>query len=221
MNADHDEVRLMLGAYLLGGLAGSDRATVEEHLTGCPACRAEMSSLAAIPGLLRRRPADPAPAADPATGPGPELLPRLLSAVRDERRQRRRRVITRSVAAAAVTLVAATGTVAVTRTTADRGDARLVVVASSGYATHGGARLDARAWGTSVSLSLTGMPAADSFVLQVSDDSGEAEQAGSWGSTPSGKAEVTGATSMPLDHIVALRVLDAAGRVVATADRSR
>lgn len=39
-------------AYVLGALAPEQRHTFEEHLAGCPACRAAVGELAAMPGLL-------------------------------------------------------------------------------------------------------------------------------------------------------------------------
>jgi anti-sigma factor RsiW len=41
------QVRLELGAYLLGAIEPAQRAMVNRHLRACPACRAELSDLAA------------------------------------------------------------------------------------------------------------------------------------------------------------------------------
>ena len=51
---EHEELRLLLGAHVLGGLDAGDRAAVEEHLAGCASCREEVVRLAPLPGLLRR-----------------------------------------------------------------------------------------------------------------------------------------------------------------------
>jgi hypothetical protein len=79
-----------LGAYALGNLPAEERAGLEAHLDGCPACRAELESLSAVAALL--------PLADPArfeTEPAPEpaLLGRIVGAIGSERRtvHRRRR----------------------------------------------------------------------------------------------------------------------------------
>ncbi len=48
------EVRLSLGAYVLGALDPADRSRVDAHLSGCPDCRDELASFAALPGLLGR-----------------------------------------------------------------------------------------------------------------------------------------------------------------------
>jgi anti-sigma factor RsiW len=52
------QLRLDLGAYLLGAIEPGQRAVVDHHLVTCPACRAELSDLAGLPSLLRRVPAD-------------------------------------------------------------------------------------------------------------------------------------------------------------------
>jgi hypothetical protein len=97
-----------LGAYALGNLPPEERAGLEAHLDGCPACRAELESMTAVAALL--------PLADPARfeskpAPEPELLGRIVTAIGSERRvarrSRRRRVsigIGGAVAAAAAAL---------------------------------------------------------------------------------------------------------------------
>lgn len=43
-------------AYVLGALAVSERREYEEHLAGCPVCRATVAELAGLPGLLAQLP---------------------------------------------------------------------------------------------------------------------------------------------------------------------
>ena len=45
MTQDHDAVRMLLGAYVLGGLDAADRRTVEDHLPNCVTCRDEVAEL--------------------------------------------------------------------------------------------------------------------------------------------------------------------------------
>jgi anti-sigma factor RsiW len=52
------EIRPELGAYLTGAICPRDRARLVRHLRSCEQCRDELASLAALPGLLRRVPAD-------------------------------------------------------------------------------------------------------------------------------------------------------------------
>ncbi len=47
-----DHVLILLGAYLMGGLAEEDAAAVQAHLEVCAMCKAEHDDLAPVPGWL-------------------------------------------------------------------------------------------------------------------------------------------------------------------------
>jgi anti-sigma factor RsiW len=49
---DIGHVRLLLGAYVLGGLSLGEELSVRAHLRRCAQCRAEYDELADFPGLL-------------------------------------------------------------------------------------------------------------------------------------------------------------------------
>jgi Putative zinc-finger len=76
-----------LGAYALGHLSGEERAALEAHLEGCPACRAEADSLFAVSRLLPH--ADPE-RFGPAPQPPAELGKRIAATIGGERRSKRR-----------------------------------------------------------------------------------------------------------------------------------
>ncbi len=76
-----------LGAYALGHLSGEERAALEAHLEGCPACRAEADSLFAVSRLLPH--ADPE-RFGPAPQPPAELGRRIAATIGSERRSKRR-----------------------------------------------------------------------------------------------------------------------------------
>ncbi|MET8451941.1 zf-HC2 domain-containing protein [Streptomyces sp. NPDC005209] len=52
MNAEHDALRLALGAYVLGTLPSAEMERVRLHLEECAECRAEHTQLAGLPALL-------------------------------------------------------------------------------------------------------------------------------------------------------------------------
>jgi hypothetical protein len=97
-----------LGAYALGHLPDEERASLEAHLEGCAACRAEAESLLAVSRLLPH--ADPA-RFGPAPQPPPELGKRIAATIaaeqRSHRRQRRLRFGLGGAAAAAAAAVLA------------------------------------------------------------------------------------------------------------------
>ncbi|HZR54900.1 MAG TPA: zf-HC2 domain-containing protein [Streptosporangiaceae bacterium] len=96
-------VRNELGVYLVGAITPADRARVARHLPCCERCRDEVAGLAALPGLLRRQPAEPG---EPAMNPDPPgAFPGSLAS-RVARRRRTRLWLT---TAAVTSLAAAAG----------------------------------------------------------------------------------------------------------------
>jgi hypothetical protein len=109
VNAIPDRFAQWDAAYVLGALSPAERREFEEHLASCPPCQAEVSELAAIPGLLAQvSPADAALLAmtvENQTGhgetsasgvdeteliepaPPPSLLPKMIKKVRARRRR--------------------------------------------------------------------------------------------------------------------------------------
>jgi hypothetical protein len=54
MSVDCDDVRMALGAYVLGSLDSREAADVYEHLAWCPFCRVEADEFLGLPALLGR-----------------------------------------------------------------------------------------------------------------------------------------------------------------------
>ena len=75
------------GVYVLGALAPSQRAAFEQHMSTCAECRAEVSDLAVLPGLLGRL--DEPSVVASAELPAPTVLPGVLAKVHRQRRGRR------------------------------------------------------------------------------------------------------------------------------------
>ena len=230
MTDDHESLRLLIGGYLLGGLDDADQDRLDAHLLDCAECRAELARLGPVPDLLRRMPATvPAP-----VPPSPERIDGLLRQVRAERsRSRRVARLGWAAAAAAVVAVAAVGVPILVRedpaprppiaqpaSSAPVAADQLVTATfnpAGGTATTGAATLTARTWGVSVALDMTGLPGDGPFVLQVTNADGDVEQACIWGRTPSGRAKVTGASSMQLPTVRSVSIADRSGHVLATA----
>jgi putative zinc finger protein len=233
MSDDHDELRRLLGGYLLGGLDEADTDRLDAHLRDCEECRTELERLAPIPELLRSLPETQA--ANAATGPillavaakpSLERIEGLLRKMRAERSRDRRLARVRWLAAAAVVLVAAAVGFGVL--TSHRGTpqphvlpspqlvtARFEAAAGSGLS--GMAVLTPKVWGVSVSLDVTRLQGDGPFICQVRNASGAVEQAAIWGPTPTGNAKVIGASSIQLRNVSAISVADKQGHVLGTA----
>ncbi|MGY4098287.1 anti-sigma factor family protein [Nocardia sp. R16R-3T] len=121
--------------YVLGSLTRPERREYEEHLAGCPVCRAGVADLAGLPGLLAMVEADTAlamiePPQEPAAevNPPAQLLPRLANAAEKRRRRGRWAAVGAAIAAAAAAVAIAVPVVA-TITTANQPSSSEQVVA--------------------------------------------------------------------------------------------
>ena len=220
MSASHEDVKLLLGAYVLGGLGEPDLSAVQDHLPTCATCRDELAHLAVLPGLMRRRPrVDDEPASTPAAPP--QLLPALLRQVDVERRRDRRRARGR-LAVAAVTVAALTagaGAVLSRDAGSDPGP-QVRFGATAGSATSGQAHLLAKAWGTAITVDLAGLPRTGRFVLRTTGRDGTNEQAATWAATANGVVRVVGATSISTGDVTEVAVVGSSGQLLAVATPS-
>ena len=230
---DHDELRRLLGGYLLGGLDDGDTDRLDAHLLDCAECRSELDRLAPVPELLQRLPeaqredSESGPIALVASAkPSPERIESLLRKMRDERSRENRLARVRWLAAAAVVLIAAAIGVGVL--TSDRGtqppvplpSPQLVTVrfeSAAGSGLSGEAVLTPKLWGVSVALDVTRLQGSGPFICQVRNVNGDVQQAAIWGPTPSGSAKVIGASSIQLRNVRSVAVADVSGHVLGTA----
>lgn len=219
------EVRLSLGAYVLGALDPADRSRVDAHLAGCADCRDELASFAALPGLLGR--VSRSEVETEPVDPSPQLLERLLSAAAAERRHdRRRRVLT--LVAAGVTVLAAIGVSVGIGVNHDRHPAQLAVAAGTSEtftATNPQTHVQAtvtewkKGWGASVEVSVVGVTAdlaGQSCQLIAVGPDGKTDVAASWSAPVAGyaglsKVNASGSTAMASKDITAFKVVGSDG----------
>ncbi|MEV4344294.1 zf-HC2 domain-containing protein [Actinoplanes sp. NPDC049596] len=229
----HDDLRRLLGGYLLGGLDEADTDRLDAHLRDCDECRDELDRLAPVPELLQRLPAAGVPAAE-EDGPPVSLSARptqanidgLLRRMRAERHRQTRRAGVRWLTAAAVVLIAVAIGIGVIR--GSRPDDRPTTLPSAelvtaqfepeqGSGMSGQAVLTPKTWGVSVALDVTKLRGDGPFHCQVRGASGQIEQAMVWGPTPSGNAKVIGASSLQLRNVRSIEVADHNGHVLGKA----
>ena len=225
MSASHEDVKLLLGAYVLGGLGEPDLREVQDHLPTCSTCRDELADLAALPGLMRRRAqaGEEQPSADQvvtAAAP-PRLLPDLLRQVAVERRRSQRRSLARlAVAAVTVAALTAGGGALLSSEDAPHPGAAVPFGAATGSAASGQATLLAKPWGTAITVDLAGLPPTGSFVLRTTGRDGTREQAAAWAATTNGVVTVVGATSISTADVAEVAVVGSRGQTVAVATPS-
>lgn len=196
-----------VGAYALGVLGAADAFRFEEHLDGCPGCRARAAEFGGVMAVLGRYARLTPPGVDPVVRAGPGLVRRAAEAVAAGRRRTRRRRL--ALVAAAVVLAAGApftvpgGERAATRWTAeDRGSGMTAVVTAG-----------AREWGTDVGLVVSGAPDTGvCSLVAVGRDGGE-ETVATWSAGPGPQPlRVSGGAALRPAAIARFEVRTAAGR---------
>ena len=220
-----DDLRPLLGGYVLGALEPDETEAVREHLPGCAACSAEHASLAGLPALLDL--AAPLDAPDEPLSPAFEeaLLDRFArdrdAAASPPRRRRRlpRIAWTTPRVAVASGLLAAALTFGTMRVLDDDpsppASSRSYVVPLRAAATAPGAqRLRARVslyrvrGGTGVHLWASGLPAGPGRVYEMlCEKRGWSASAGTFRADAHGRVEAKLTTAARVGEYDSLRIV--------------
>ncbi|MFE9421569.1 zf-HC2 domain-containing protein [Kitasatospora sp. NPDC006697] len=181
-SAERDEPHLAVGAFVLGLLSPEEQVAFEVHLADCARCRAEADRLGGLAPLL----AEYAAAGAEPVEPSEQLLDGLLAEVAAVRRRRR----TRRRWLAAVAAVLVFGGPAVTAAVLDAGPAGPPAATGSPAAVTrtatgpGGASATVgvapAAWGSSVTLALSGVTGPRSCDLVAVSAQGAEQTVSSW-----------------------------------------
>jgi hypothetical protein len=151
--------RHSLGAYALGRLPADERAGLEAHMEGCPACRAEADSLAPVARLLPL--ADPDRFSRPAPQPSAELGERIAATIGGERKvtrkRRQRRRFAFGLSAATVAAAAAVLAIAVLPGGSGSNPEQHVDFASLPAGVSIDATLEPHAYGTEIRMYVSGI----------------------------------------------------------------
>ena len=221
-----DELRPLLGGYVLDALEPHEAEAVREHLPLCPECAAEHASLAGLPALLDL--------AAPLNAPDEPLSPAFEEALLDRfardrettppvQRPRRRRLPrltwTRPRVAVASALLAAAltfgTTLALTRDAAPPATRSYVVPLRAAASVPLAAQVRARAalyrvrGGTGVHLSVRGLPAGPGRVYEVLCEKrgGWSASAGTFRADPEGRVDARLTTAARVGEYDSLRVV--------------
>jgi hypothetical protein len=206
------EFRQLIGVYVVGAIDPHERALVDAHLPSCSGCREELASLAGLPALLGRVPADEAARISgifsersQADQP-PEILGPLLSRAHHQRRVQRWRGL--AAVAAVGTLVAG---LSVGLTSALRSPGPSAVVHwENVHGTNSSTQVTAAIkyvrmpWGSRIDAQISGAPAGTTCQLWVIGASGTWQPVGSWIASWSEQGEQTWyqeSTSIPAPQV--------------------
>jgi hypothetical protein len=223
-----DDLRPLLGAYVLGALEPDEAEAVREHLPGCAACSAEHASLAGLPALLDL--AAPLAAPDEPLSPAFEeaLLDRFArdrEAAAPEPAPKRRRPLpriawTRPRVAVASGLLAAALTFATMSALDDdppsqpAASRNYVVQLKAGAAAPAGSRVSGRVslyrvkGGTGVHLWASGLRSGRKHVYEVlCEKGGWSASAGTFRADADGRVEAKLTTAARVGEYDSLRVV--------------
>lgn len=209
-------------AYVLGSLSPADRREYETHLTECPSCRQAVAELSGMPALLSKLDSDTVASVNEGaqfTDAPPNLLPSLLSTVRQRRRRSRLATWSASAAAAAVlgigVFVGVPGLTGHSPTSVPpqaissalpMGQVGTTALAST-------VSLSSQRWGTFIDLRCVCLAPVyahhDRLAMVVVNRDGSRTQLATWVAEPGHTATPAGSISTPSDQIAAVQVVAA------------
>lgn len=211
---------LALGAYLLGVLEPGECSAVERHMARCAECRAALTELAPLVGLLQHvpfeEPLQMAQAGSTPTAPGaaPEPVDTARAVSRVVRRARGRRTLIAGALAAAAA-VTGVGVSLSMQSSQPAAVPSAVTISATDPATHvtASAALAPGATGTSIRLRLSGLPPAVCRLVVHARD-GHTETAASWTSGYATAVSVPGSSSLGVRGIARMDVVTSSGRLL-------
>jgi hypothetical protein len=221
------QMMMSLGVYVLGAADAGERAQIEAHLPGCPACQAELTRLAPLPGLLAGVPSDLRPEgkvsdegalhAAPASTRGRPQGRWRVAAVAPARPGARPDLRWRlaAVAASAAAVAGAAGGFWLAGTgTGSRPTTVTLSGANPAMRVSGTAALTATSWGTSIQLHLRGLPLNVRCRLIVHSRTGATEVSGVWDAWSDGPISVPASADWRPSDIASLEVATPARTLV-------
>jgi anti-sigma factor RsiW len=222
---DSHEYATWDAAYVLGSLSPADRREFEAHLSGCPSCTQAVAELSGMPALLSKLDTETVAAInDQAAEPlmTPNLLPSLMSAVRQRRHRTRLATWSSAAAAAAVLAVGAfvgisshslTSPTAQTSQTPQASASALPMVQIATKELASTVSFSSQNWGTVIDLRCVCLAPVyahhDKLAMVVVNRDGTHTQLATWVADPGHTATPAGSISTPVGQIAAVQVVSA------------
>ena len=213
---DHQQLREQLGTYVLGQLDPAGRDEVQDHLSGCPSCRAEVADLAPVVAALDRL--GPVPVDENEVAVDPQSQLGELDARRQSRARgaRVRRALGSVLVAATVAAAFGLGT----WYAGPRTDPPVVEVPMTldqpGLTADAG--LVRHTWGTELKLEATGLAAGQSYAVTFLTEDGGRVSAGTFLGTGTRPVRCSVNAAIAVDDARRVEVTDARGVLVMDAD---
>lgn len=221
MTSGHDELQVLMGAYVLGGLSEADHGAFAEHLRECPICQRELAQVSGIPRLLDL--ASPGAltlaTAESTTPESPMPEPATVLALVRARRRRSRILSSVAAVVLAVAMLGAGTAVGMNigRTPTPVAAARVTASPGTGSLAAVQVAFVTKQWGTELQIEGANLPTQGEMTVWVYDTAGRDTQVATWKATKSGKVKLTTACSSQFDDISRVELATAAGVVLAVA----
>lgn len=207
-HCEQEGLRISLGAYVLGALDEAESQQVRKHLRECLPCQREYDELVEVRMVLDHAratsalaawssvDAPPSPAAQP-TGQAPNRRHH-----RQPRQPRRRRRLGLAAAGAVLASTAGIGGFLLGGSQSGTPPGTRAVAATGLYGITASIRFHPEAWGTSIQVTMSHVPADYTCTLTAVTKDGHAEAASSWSSGPQGgTVTVPAAVALPASSI--------------------
>jgi hypothetical protein len=199
-------------AYVMGALSPEERQAFEEHLAGCSRCTQAVAELSEVTARLDKVPLERVLKPTATREPPPDLLlPRLLDAVRTQRRRRSLWLV--ASGAVAASLVALAVWVGVGQAGSEQTPvADLAMTPVGSTAVVATVELTPAEWGTRVSLDCRWTPTPDVStekvfrLVAVPRGAGQPQVLAQWALDPGQDAQVAGSTDLAADEIASLEL---------------
>lgn len=202
----HVQPEQLLAGAAAGDLTPVEQDTLDRHLAGCAACRAELDELDAVVAALRTDPAE-GTTVTPLAAPPPALGDRVVRAVRDTRQADRRRRRSTAVVAAAAAAVALLAAGSLLPDLLDPPPSREPVqLAAAVDGVESSAALVTHSWGTELLLEVEGLPAGVTYSVAFVDDEGRRFDAGAFLGVERGPVLCEMNAALPRDSAARLEI---------------
>ncbi|WP_252189713.1 MULTISPECIES: anti-sigma factor [unclassified Rhodococcus (in: high G+C Gram-positive bacteria)] len=198
------QMRTLLGMYVLGRLGDTETAALLAHLDGCRVCRAELSELTPVAAALGQ--ADPDRLGEPAPTPPPTLPDTIFAGIDRERGRRRYRRAAALAGAAVVALGLLTGGFFLRGLVPAGNPGQQVSFTVNSAGVVASAEVENRAWGTGISLDVTGLPQGERYNVWLQRPDGSRMNAGSFIAGGDRKMSMQLAVGLPMSDATMLGV---------------
>jgi anti-sigma factor RsiW len=206
-----------LGSYVLGHLSDEEAGEVRTHLTGCPACQAELAEILPAASALSGAPRPLRAPARPPVDLGDRLEARIRSEERRQRSQSTRRAMALSALSAAAAAAIVVAGVAVTRSDSASDIPLEAVDVVETSPVQASADLVDHTWGVEVKLTASGLQPGERYDVTVLGEDGTAFVAGAFVGTD-GEVRCNLNAAVLRDRAAAFVVLDQDGAEVMRAE---